>query len=198
MSDEIKSAFEIAMEKVQNIGEATEDERLRWKYLPKGEEMGAHYLKDDYNLAAELGKFQEPARKHVASGAAGVLIRNLTLPKNDVVKKTNKKVMDGLKLLKNDRVRAENVFSQLRRLFDHYTTQGEQQRKQAYQALKGELEARLQQAMQQQMGGLPMGARVDVERQPQFQQEWRRVQTQLDAQYLTVLNECKQELSELS
>ncbi|MBI2836186.1 MAG: hypothetical protein HYX85_00635 [Chloroflexi bacterium] len=198
MGDDIKSAFEIAMEKVQNIGEATEDERLRWKYLPKGEEMAAHYLKDDYNLAAELGKFLEPARKHVASGAAGVLIRNLALPKNDAAKKTNKKVMDGLKLLKNDRVRAENVFSQLRRLFDHYTTQGEQQRKQAYQALKGELEARLQQAMQQQMGGLPMGARVDVERQPQFQQEWRRVQNQLDAQYLTVLNQYKQELSELS
>ncbi|MBI2851635.1 MAG: hypothetical protein HYX84_00820 [Chloroflexi bacterium] len=196
MVDEMKSAFEIAMEKVQKLGEATEEERLKWKYAPKGEEMAASYLKDDYNLAAELSKYPEPARKYVVSGAAEVLIRNIALPKNEAIKKINKKAMDGLKLVKSDRAHAENVFSQVRRLFDHYTTLGEQQRKQAYEALKSDIEARMQQAIQQQTG-LPSNARIDVERQPQFQQEWRRVQTQLDTQYLTVLKEYKQELSEL-
>jgi len=33
MSD-IKSAREIAMEKVEELGEVTEEERLRWKYVP--------------------------------------------------------------------------------------------------------------------------------------------------------------------
>lgn len=197
MADEIKSAFEIAMEKVEKLGEATEEERLKWKYAPKGEEMAARYLKDDYNLAAELSHYPEQSRKYVASGAAAVLIRNIALPANDVAKKGNKKAMDGLKLVKADKVRVENVFSQIRRLFDHYATQGEQQRKQAYVALKSDIEARMQQAIQQQTG-MPPGAKIDVERQPQFQQEWRRVQSQLDSQYLTVLNEYKQELSELS
>jgi len=101
--------------------------------------------------------------------------------------------MDGLKVLKNDKVSVENVFSQIRHIFSHYAEQGEQQRKQAYESLKNELGARMQQAVQQQMGSFT-GMRIDVERQPQFQQEWRKVQAQLDSQYINLLNEYKREL----
>lgn len=195
MSDDIKSALEIARGKIEQLGEATEEERLRWKYSPQGEQMAARYLKEDLNLIAELGKHPDKVRKYVARGMAEVLIRNISLPRNDVIKKTNKKAMDGLKLVKSDKAKVENVFSQIRRLFEHYVTQGEQQRKQAYQALKNDLEAKMQQALQQQMGVMGGGTpRIDVERQPQFQQEWRRLQVQLDAQYLTLLNEYKEEL----
>ena len=31
---DIKSAREIAMEKIEKLGEATEEERLKWKYVP--------------------------------------------------------------------------------------------------------------------------------------------------------------------
>jgi len=49
-------------------------------------------------------------------------------------------------------------------------------------------------AVQQQLGSL-MRIKIDIERQPQFQEEWRKVQTQLDSQYLHLLDEYKQELS---
>ena len=42
---EIKSALEIAMEKIEKLGEPTEEERLKWKYVPQGEELAARYLK---------------------------------------------------------------------------------------------------------------------------------------------------------
>ncbi len=105
--------------------------------------------------------------------------------------------MDGLKLLKSDKVRVENVYSKIRYLFNHYAEQGEQQRQKAYESLKTELEAKIQQAMQQQLGPL-IGMKIDVEKQPQFQQEWRKIQTQLDSQYLSHLNEYKRELSEIA
>ena len=38
---DIKSALEIAMEKVAKLGEATEEERLKWKHAPQGEELAA-------------------------------------------------------------------------------------------------------------------------------------------------------------
>ena len=196
MDDEIKSALEIAMEKVEKMGEATEEDRLKWKHTPQGEQLAARYLKEDTNLIVELNQYSEKSRKYVTEGASKVLIRNISLPKNDIVTKTNQKAIDGLKILKHDKVRAENIFSQLRRLFEHYATQGEQQRKEAFQKLKNELEVRLEQATQQQLG-MPMDGIVDVEKQPLFQQEWRRVQTQLDSQYLTVLNGYTQELSSL-
>ena len=114
--------------------------------------------------------------------------------KNDLAKTNNKRTMDGLKNLKGNKVAVENVYSKMRRIFNHYNEQGEQQRRQAYESLKVEFETRVQQAVQQQLGA-SMGIKIDVERQPQFQEEWRKIQTQLDSQYLKLLDEYKQELS---
>jgi len=197
MDDEIKSAYEIAMAKAAEIGEASEEERLRWKYVPEGERLAARYLKQDCNLLTELGQYQEAVKQYVVEGAGEVLVRNLNLPQDDLAKKNNSRAMAGLKILKSDKVSVENVFSKIRHVFNHYVEQGEQQRKQAYQSVKAEFEAKLKQAMQQQFGSLA-GVKIDVERQPQFQEEWRKVQAQLDSQYLTLLNEYKQELLTIS
>ena len=190
---DIKSAREIAMEKIEKLGEPTEEERLKWKYVPQGEKLAVRYLKGNCNLVAELGQYQDDVRKYIMEGAAEILIRNISLPKNNLAKKNNRKVMDGLKTLKSDKVSVENVYSKIRYLFNHYDEQGEQQRKQAYQSLKTEFEAKVRELMQQQLGSV-VGMSIDVERQPQFQEEWRKMQTQLDSQYLKLLDEYKQEL----
>lgn len=192
---DIKSAREIALEKVKDLGEATESERLAWKYCPEGEQLAARYLKDDVSLTAGLGQFPEAARSYVRRGAAEVLIRSIGLPRNEVAKNTNRKAMEGLRLLKTGKAEMENVFSRMRQLFSHYTDQGEKQRKQAQQALKNELEARVRQEAEKQGMGSLQNARIDIERLPQYQQEWRKLLNQLDSQYLALLKEYKQTLS---
>lgn len=191
---EIKSAAEIAREKIDKLGEVTEDERLKWKYGPEGEKLAARYLKEDCNLAKELGKYEEKAKKIVINGVNVILLRNIGLPRNDAARRDNKKAMEGLKALKNDKVAVENVFSKIRHVLDHYTQQGEQQKKQAYENLKVEFEAKIQQAIKQQTG-VNASMKIDVERQPQFLEEWQRLQAQLEAQYMTLLDEYKQELA---
>lgn len=190
---DIKSALEIAMEKVEKLGEVTDEERLRWKYVPEGEKLAAKYIAEDVNLVSELGRYEEKAKQYVIKGAGEILARNINLPRNDQAKRNNKRAMEGLKTLKDGKVDVENVYTKIRRIFSHYAEQGEQQRKQAYESLKAQFEAKVQQAMQQQMG-LPAGVKIDVERQPQFQEELRRIQSQLDSQYLGLLDEYKQEL----
>jgi len=193
---DIKSALELAMEKVEKLGEATDEERLEWEYVPEGEKLAARYLKQDCDLIVELSQYEEKVRRHIIEGAGDILTRNINLPRDDIAKRNNRRAMDGLKNLKNDKVAVENVYSKIRRIFNHYVEQGEQQRKQAYESLRAEFEAKLQQAMQQQLGPL-MGIKVDVEKQPQFQEEWRKLQTQLDSQYLNLLGEYKRELSDI-
>jgi putative protein kinase ArgK-like GTPase of G3E family len=190
----IKSAREIAMEKVAELGEVTEEERLSWKYVPEGEKLAAKYLKQNINLVTELGKYDEKVVGYVKEGASEILSRNISLPRNDSARKNNRKAMDGLKTLKQDKIGVENIFSRIRNIFSHYTEQGEQQRRQAYEQLKAEFGARVRQAMQQQLG-TTMGVNIDIERQPQFQEEWRKLLVQLDSQYISLLNEYKQELS---
>jgi hypothetical protein len=129
----------------------------------------------------------------VVAGIVSVLVRNINLPTSDLAKKNNKRAMEGLKLVKTNQVGVENIFSQMRRIFDHYSGQGEQQRRQAYEAFRGEFELQFRQALQQQ-AGMAGNFPMDVTRQPQFQAEWRHRQAQLDTQYLKLLDELKQAL----
>ena len=191
---DIKSAREIAMEKVEKLEGATEEERLRWKYAPEGEKLAARYLKEKHNLLAELANYEEKAKQYVIDGASEILIRNINLPKDDASRKNNKRAMDGLKILKRDKASVENVYSKIRRIFNHYVEEGEQQRRQAYEKLKIEFEARMQQAVQQQLGSM-VRMKIDVEKQPQFHEEWHKILAQLDSQYLKLLDEYRQELS---
>lgn len=193
MSDEVKSALDIAKEKAEKLGEITEEERLTWKYLPEGEKLAARYLKENITFSAELNAYDEKARKYVVNGAAEILVRNISLPRNEVAKKTNKKAMEGIKALKTDKVVVENAFSRIRRVFEHYVQQGEQQKREAYEGLKMDFAAKIEQALRQQ-GGSAAGMRIDVERQPQFQEEWRKLLARLESQYVKLLDEYKQEL----
>jgi hypothetical protein len=188
---EMKSAFEKAMERVGGIGEPSKEEMLQWKYVPEGQRLAAEYFKDDINLVAELSKFKEEQKHFVAKGMEEVLLRNITLPLNETAKKNNRKAMEAIKAVKRDKASLENIYTKIRRIFDHHAQQGEQQRKQAYEMLKQDFQLRIQQAMQQ---GLAPGAKINIESQPQFQEEWRRTVAHLDSQYNTLLDEYKREI----
>ena len=192
---EIKSAAEIAREKIEKLGEATEEERLEWKYQPEGEKLAARYITEDFNFSGEIANYEEKVRKYILKGANDILVRNISLPRNEAARRANKRAMEGIKAVKNDKIAVENVFSKIRNVMDHYAEQGEQQRNQAYESLKTEFGAKLQQALKQQMGVNANNMKIDVERQPQFQEEWMKLQARLDSQYLALLDEYKQELS---
>lgn len=192
---EIKSAAEIAREKLARIGEPTEEERLKWKYGPEGEKLAARYLKQDCNLVNEVSKYEDKAKKVVVTSASDILMRNISLPRNEAARRATKKAMDGLKALKNDKVAVENIFSKIRHVLDHYVQEGAEQKKKAYESLKAEFEEKIQQAIRQQTGVSNARMNIDVEKQPQFLEEWQKVQAQMEAQYLTVLDEYKLELA---
>ena len=194
MADEImKSAFERAMERIKDLEEPSKEEVLTWKCLPEGQKLAVRYLKEEFNLASEIGKFKDEERRYVVKGAEEVLLRNISLPVHDTAKKTTKRAMDAIKAIKKDKNAVENTFSKMRRVFDHYTGEGEQQRKQAYEMLKQDFQVKLQQAMRQQ--GIPPGTKINIESQPQFQEEWHMALSQMDAQYNQLLDEYKQEIA---
>jgi hypothetical protein len=193
---EIKSAFERAMERVEKLEKPSEEEVLKWKYVPEGQKLAAEYLREGGSLIAELGKCQEKAKHFVIKGAEEIFLRNIGLPVNDVVRKNNKRAMEGIKAIKTDKGAIENVYSKMRRIFAHYENEGEQQRRQAYDGLRQDFQTRIEQAMRQQ-GGLPPGATVEPENHPQFQEEWHHFLAQLDSQYLKLLDEYKQEIARI-
>jgi hypothetical protein len=195
MADDMKSAYDRAMERIKSLEEPSKEEVLTWKYVPEGQKLAVRFLKEEFNLASEMGKFKDEERRYVAKGAEDVLLRNIVLPVHDIAKKNNKKAMDAIKAIKKDKTAVENVFTKIRRVFDHYGNEGEQQRKQAYEMLKQDFQVKLQQAMRQQ--GIPANTRINVESQPQFQEEWHVTLSQMDAQYNQLLDEYKREIAGL-
>ncbi len=192
---ELRRAFDIAMERAEKLGEESPEEIRKRDLVPKGERLAARYLKGQCDLTVELSKYDDEARGYIAESVKAVLLRNLDVPKNDVVKRTNRRVMDGIKSLKQDKGGVENVYSKLRRLFKHYDEEGAQQRSQAFEALKQDFYRNLQQLAQER--GMPTGISINVESHPQFQEQWRLTLTKLDSQYRTLLEEYKLEIERI-
>jgi hypothetical protein len=195
--NEIKSARDIAQQKIDSVGEVSQADRLRWKYLPQGEKLGVKYLKEGGSLSAELAKFPPEAQPYVKKGVEYVLSSNIVLPASDAAREKNKKAADGMMAIKKDKSAAAKYLNQLRQVLDHYSEQGARQREATKKALKDQYQSRVKQAMDRQLGGGTEmeGMKINVENMPQFQDEWRRTAAQLDEQYLKLMEEFKKELS---
>lgn len=194
--EEMKSAFERAMERVEKLEDASAEEKAKWKYIPEGEKLAVRYLANECNLENELAKYDPLASRYVISALAEILIRNVDLPRSDVLKANTRKAMEGIKVLNPGNAAVDKVFEQIRYVLEHFENDGARQKKQAYEALKSDFQVRIEQAMQGQ-AGVAGKVDMDVERQPQFQKEWRATLAQLDSQYYKVLNEHKDELRTL-
>jgi len=196
MGDGIKSALDIVLEKIAALDAVTPDERLKWKYTPEGEQIAVKYFKDGEDLALAIASYAVEAQPFVKNGAEKVLLENIQLPINNTVSARNYKAMDAVLYIKKDKPSATKVLDQLKHVLGHYTDQGAAQRKEAYELLKQQFEARLKQAVKKQRGtsGEDVDLGINVTTLPQFQDELRRTMAQMDSQYINLLDEFKQEL----
>lgn len=196
MMSEIKSFREIAMEKIALIGEASEEEQLKWKYIPEGEKLAASCLSDGSEIKSEIDKYDKKVMEFVLKGAERVFISNINIPKNDIIKNTNEKAMHNLQLMKKDKNAVKEIYDKINYIFEHYNTQGKKQKEQSYELLKNDFRNKVEQALAQQVG-TNNNIEINVENLPQFQEEWKKVISQIDNQYSNYLNEYKQALKEI-
>ena len=193
---EMKSAWEKAMEKVEKLGKLSEEELKQLEYQPVGSKLAAKYLQEtNYSLDTELVKYKGTGvRSYVLQGAQEILLRNIFLPKNEHDKQTASRAMTGLKLLKENKKLLDTTIDRITNLLNYYV----QTRQQTYQDFKKGFGDKLQaanKAMQQQVGAK---TRVEPEQHPQFLEEWRKISSQLDAQYEKVLEEHKQQIMKIA
>jgi hypothetical protein len=193
---EMKSAWEKAMEKVEKLGKLSEEELKQLEYQPVGSKLAAKYLQEtNYNLDAELVKYKGTGvRQYVLQGAQEIFLRNIFLPKNEHDGQTARRAIAGLKLLKENKNLLNTTIDRITNLLNYYV----QARQQTYQNFKKGFEDKLQEAnktMQQQVGAK---TRIEPEQHPQFLEEWRKISSQLDAQYEKVLEEHKQQIMKIA
>jgi hypothetical protein len=193
---EMKSAWEKAMEKAEKLGKLSEEELKQLEYQPAGNKLAAKYLQEmDYNLDAEMTKYKGTGvRKYILQGAQEIFLRSIVLPKNEYDMQATRRAMAGLRLLKENKKLLDTILDRITNLLNYYG----QARQQTYLQFKKDFEAKLResnQTMQQQVGAK---VRIEPEQHPQFIEEWRRINSQLDAQYEKALEEHKQQILKMT
>jgi len=193
VSDRIKTAWEKALERAAGINISAED-LTRMEEMDAGKALGARYIRDtNVDLEAELDKYQDSSRENVRKGLAETLLRAISLPTDETTLQHNLRAMQGLLMLTSNKGRLQSIFTELDTLFNYYA----QAYKQAYLTVRDKYERRAvqtQQALEMQTG---VRMRVNVERMPEFMDEWMRTLGNLNAQYEQLLAEKKERIKEI-
>lgn len=189
--EDMKSAYERAMEKVEKMGKASAEEMARMDAVPAGNRLAARFMKEpDLNLDAELANYKgTEVRKQVVEGAMEILLRHMCLPVNEVSKAGIPRAKQGILMMKENKKAVEAMFTQVDTLFNYY----EQARQQAFDQVKQSFERAMGQQMRG-MGQIGTQPNTDVTAQPQFREEWSKALAGLNRQYEQALHEAKQQL----
>ncbi len=193
---EMKSAWQIAMEKADSLGKVSPDELNNIKYVPEGNKIASQFLQDEkIDLAAELAKSASgEAARYVKKGIDEILIRNITLPHNDEDTRKTNRAMAGLRITKENRRQLDAILVLINNLVNQYQAAIQQ----TYSEFKKKAEVTIQQASRsvRPQRGDPMS--LEQKLQLQLQEEWREVHSSLDAQYEKALDDHRQKIRELS
>lgn len=195
MGDEgfMKSALDRALERADKI-EISQEKLDEMKYRSEGERLAAEFLKNPtYPLTDELGNLGPEAGRHVRKAVEAVLLQNLALPRKESDSARNELIFRGLSSIKTNKTGLRQVKDQLANLSSYYS----QAIKQNYDQLKAEVERMMSQAIQQKTG-MPSRTKVNVERTPEFQDNWRQISGRLDAEYGKALAQLKQQIGALN
>ena len=193
---EMKSSWQIAMEKAEKLGKVSPEEINSIKYVPEGNRIASQYLQDDKSdLMAELAKFPaDDAVKHVKNGIDEILLLNINLPHNEEDMRRTNRAMAGLLLIKENKKQLETVLGLINNLVNQYQLA----LKQTYEEFKKKAEMTIQQASRsphpQRGDQMPLEQRLQL----QIQEEWRQIHNELDAQYGKALDEHKRKVREIA
>ena len=193
---EMKSAWQIAMEKADKLGKVSPDELNSIKYVPEGNRIASLFIQDEKSdLLSELAKFPAgEAARFIKKGIDEILVRNITLPRNDEDARKTNRAMAGLRLIKENKKQLELVLGLVNTLVNQYQVALQQ----TYAEFKKKAEVTVQQASRtmRPLRGDQMPPEQKL--QLQLQEEWRMVHSELDAQYDRALDEHRRKILELN
>lgn len=190
---EIKSALELALEKAERYGKASKEELAKEQYQEKGRALAVHYLKEERDLEEELKTVPPEAQAAARQAVKEVLLRNVTLPRDEAVDPRQTRALDGLLVVASNKKGMGLLRKEIEQIWQQFLLA----RNGAYQQLKASFNQQLNtyaKALEVQTG---QRVRLEVEHLPQFQDEWRKFESQLISQFEPVLADRKERMASL-
>jgi len=195
----MKNAYEKAMERVEQIGNASEEETIRLTWMPKGQVAAAQYLNGQEELQSSIDSCPKEMLPHFLEGITKVLSQNITLPNSQDDHSRGDLAIKGMSVIKKDTKALEGITSKITYILNTYMMYKNEKMKDMYEETKTRFQNKVQETLVQQ-GKIAPGTPVpiNIEAMPEFRQEWTNVLSQFDNQYSEPLNIEKEKLEKIS
>lgn len=192
---EIKSAWEIAQEKIKDItldkaALAAQENRTA------GKKLASQFLDDPERtpLAKELKALSGEKKARTAQGIVETLLGNLVLPQGEIAKARNERARQALLILAPGSKQLAHMLGQVEQFFTQYA----EERERLIETLEAQYGPRLQQkaeALAKQMGG-----RVELKpmQDPEFVALLKKNLALFDERYQAAVREAKKEIERLA
>ncbi|MDD3580845.1 MAG: hypothetical protein PHW74_07480 [Desulfobacca sp.] len=187
---EIKSALELALEKAERLGRATEQEMQEAQDRDWGRHLAADFLRDKVELEEELQKVPAKSQALVMTNIKEVLLRNITLSRQGGPDPTFPRVQSGLLQVAQNKKAMQRLLNEVAQLLKNF----EQVRQKSYEQLKASFAAGLDNIQRAMAAQMHMKVKIDVEHTPQFQEEWNKFESNLVNQFEPRLEQYKAQM----
>lgn len=188
----IKSTMDLVMERAARMGMATPDEMRHEENLKKGMQHTAEYLNGTKpSLLEILGEQESSQQEAIRKGMLSSLLRNLFLPRDEDGTKRIERAVRGIIELNP----ATPDIAALCRELQTIASQYGQHRKQLYDQLKEQMRMQIEQLLMRK-GMKADGMKIDPTMEPQFKEQWARLEMDLDRQYGQALEQFKAQLKD--
>ncbi len=150
-------------------------------------------MREKIELEPEFKKFPPEAQSALAKQVKEILLRNITLPREGVVDDANKRAQIGMLQVARDKKTMQRVLQEIDQLYKGYA----QVRQNALQQFKAQFNAQMDGVKKALESQMQRPLNVDVEQTPQFQEQWRNFEAQLNQQFEPLLDKHKAMLATL-
>ncbi len=191
---EIKSTMEMVLERAARIASSSNDHKDSDALIKEGMRLGASYLKDDsFDLTGLLHSIPQEEKAAQLKGLTTTLLRNIVLPREDEQLGLSQKALQGILQVGNKNAELANVLQEMNGILGQYQGHKEQLRGQLEQQFAGQMEQ--MEANMEKQTGAPM--KLEPSQHPKFNEEWQRLQMELNDQYTKALEQHKNLISAL-
>lgn len=186
----IKSTMDLVMERAARMGMATPEEMRHEENMKKGMQSTVEFLNGTTpSLAAILAEYAGGEQESVRKGMLSSLLRNLFLPRGDDGVARIERAIGGIIELNS----ATPDIGSLCRELQTIAVQYGQHRKQLYEQLKEQMRMQIEQMLLRK-GMKADSLKFDPTTEPQFKEQWSRLEADLDGQYGQALEQFKAQL----
>ena len=185
---EIKSTMDLVMERAARMASNAAPTAGDEDQIKAGMRLAAEYLNGQLpDLAAELGKQSPREQLAVYKGAAKTLLRNIVLPRDEMLQERNTAALKGIQeLLASVGASGLNqVCGELQKLLQQYGQHKEQVVKQLEEALLAQLE-------HQYAGKGVAAGQLRASMHPHYHDEMAKMEQDLNGQYTKALDQRKE------